>query len=352
MRGRLESGETIVDSRPGIRSLQGRNYQPAAFVPAPDLEDRVQQVSKSVMQVLDGAHEVAAGLIVDPNGWAITKASLVGERDEWTCRLFYVVDKVIVKGKVVAISRDHDVALMKLDVRERPVAPWAPARPEIGTFVVSILGRTTLPDRFSVIGAFAAHEPHDRVPQIPIGIKPDDSGLLLVQTDGWPTAEFDFWRNQFAPGDVVTHLNGIPTPTLVEFGKVMDRLTYASGSKEGEVEYDTPSPNSFAGDWVRVGIRRGTEEQTVRIPKVHETSAGGMLWYANPLSLRRDAFRWVFTHDGALRPEQCGGPVVDLAGRVVGLNIARADTTRTLAIPSDVLQVVIAELRAKVGKGE
>ena len=53
----------------------------------------------------------------------------------------------------------------------------------------------------------------------------------------------------------------------------------------------------------------------------------------------------VFAHDGRLSPEECGGPVVDLDGHVVGLNIARVDTARTLAIPADVLQKVISELQ-------
>lgn len=74
---------------------------------------------------------------------------------------------------------------------------------------------------------------------------------------------------------------------------------------------------------------------------------GALNWHSNPLSLRRESFPTVFAHDFRLRPEQCGGPVVDLSGNVVGLNIARADATRTLAIPADVLRMVIQELRAQ-----
>lgn len=125
----------------------------------------------------------------------------------------------------------------------------------------------------------------------------------------------------------------------------MDRLIYAASSDPRSVEYSSPVPGSFAGEWVTVGIQRGRERRTIRIPKVHSVGQGALGWHSNPLSLRREAFPAVFAHDAQLTPEECGGPVVDLTGAVVGLNIARADATRTLAIPADVLQEVISELR-------
>ena len=38
---------------------------------------------------------------------------------------------------------------------------------------------------------------------------------------------------------------------------------------------------------------------------------------------RADQFPWVFQHDTPLFPEQCGGPILDIDGNVVGINIAR-----------------------------
>jgi hypothetical protein len=186
--------------------------------------------------------------------------------------------------------------------------------------------------------------PND-IPQIPLSVEPGEAGAPIVKKAGWANAEFDAYRELLQPGDVVTHLNGIETPTIKEFGNAMDRLLYAACADADEVDYNAPAPGSFAGDWVSIGIRRGFEKLTIRIPKIHSGNEGALDWHSNPRSLRREGFPIVFAHDGCLRPEQCGGPVVDLAGRMVGLNIARADTTRTLAIPADVLQKVIAELR-------
>jgi hypothetical protein len=199
------------------------------------------------------------------------------------------------------------------------------------------------------VGAEACPEPArpNDIPQVPISVKANAAGAPAVEEPGRSSAEFDGYRELFEAGDVITHLNSIPTPTFAEFGKVMDRLLYTSGANGAGVDYKVRAPGSFVGDWVSVGIRRGTLDSTVRIPRIHSVNEGGLNWHSNPLSLRRELFPTVFAHDFSLRPEQCGGPVVDLSGNVVGLNIARADTTRTLAIPADVLRAVIKDLRTQ-----
>ena len=55
------------------------------------------------------------------------------------------------------------------------------------------------------------------------------------------------------------------------------------------------------------------------------------------VSGRRDGFPVVLQHDTVLKPADCGGPLVDLDGRAVGVNIARGGRVETYAVPSDVL---------------
>lgn len=347
-RDRLEAGEIVSAPQAGVRAMRARPSQPAAFAPALDIEDRVLQVQRSLIRILDGGHEVAAGLIVDADGWAITKASLVGSREQWSCRTFFSRDgQMIVKGRVVAASAEHDVALLKLAAGDLPAARWAQKLPTVGTFVFSILGGSQGPLQAAIVGAETCPElaRANDIPQIPISVQLNAAGAPTVKEAGANNAEFDAYKELLEPGDVITHLDNIPTPTGEEYGRVIDRLLYAPDANGMGVDYNRPARGSFAGDWVRVGIRRGSVETTVRIPKIHSTTRGALAWHSHPLSLRRESFPSVFSHDFSLRPEQCGGPVVNLAGEVVGLNIARADTTRTLAIPADVLQTVIKELR-------
>jgi serine protease Do len=63
------------------------------------------------------------------------------------------------------------------------------------------------------------------------------------------------------------------------------------------------------------------------------------------LSSRRGGFPKVIQHDTVLSPNQVGGPLVDLEGNILGLNIARAGRVETWALPADVLEAVYKDLK-------
>jgi serine protease Do len=66
------------------------------------------------------------------------------------------------------------------------------------------------------------------------------------------------------------------------------------------------------------------------------------------LSQRRAGFPSVLQHDTVLRPNECGGPLVDLDGRAVAVNIARAGRVASYAVPASVAISIVEEL--KTGK--
>ena len=53
-----------------------------------------------------------------------------------------------------------------------------------------------------------------------------------------------------------------------------------------------------------------------------------------PISQIRDSFSQVIQTDMKPKPNQIGGPVVDLNGRVRGITVARADRTRSFVMPA------------------
>jgi len=55
-------------------------------------------------------------------------------------------------------------------------------------------------------------------------------------------------------------------------------------------------------------------------------------------SFRRDGFQLAISHDAELRPEECGGPIFDLRGEFLGINISRFSRTRSYAIPKTILK--------------
>jgi S1-C subfamily serine protease len=66
-----------------------------------------------------------------------------------------------------------------------------------------------------------------------------------------------------------------------------------------------------------------------------------------PVSARATGFQRVFLHDTVLNPNQCGGPICNLDGQVVGLNIARAGRVSSYALPVDVVRPLLENMIAQ-----
>jgi serine protease Do len=64
------------------------------------------------------------------------------------------------------------------------------------------------------------------------------------------------------------------------------------------------------------------------------------------LSDRRGGFPQILQTDMALKPSDCGGPVVDLDGRTIGINIARAGRVESYAIPAAAVRAMIPDLKS------
>jgi serine protease Do len=67
------------------------------------------------------------------------------------------------------------------------------------------------------------------------------------------------------------------------------------------------------------------------------------------LSERRDDFPIALYHDQLLNPRLAGTPLVNLDGKVLGINIARAMRHRSLAIPGKEVARVVAGMRNQAG---
>jgi serine protease Do len=63
-----------------------------------------------------------------------------------------------------------------------------------------------------------------------------------------------------------------------------------------------------------------------------------------PLSEDGWGYPTALQHDLVLAPGQCGGPLVTLDGKVIGINIARSSRIRTFAIPSEAVMALMTEL--------
>jgi len=64
------------------------------------------------------------------------------------------------------------------------------------------------------------------------------------------------------------------------------------------------------------------------------------------LSDKRTGFPNILQHDSVLKPSDCGGPLVELDGKAVGINIARAGRVESYAIPSDTVLALLPDLKS------
>ncbi len=94
-----------------------------------------------------------------------------------------------------------------------------------------------------------------------------------------------------------------------------------------------------AGEEVKLRVRRGESETDFRV-RLASKSKVISNWdgedYANGgVSLRTDNFPEVIQHEIPLQPNDMGGPLLDLEGNALGLNISRVDRVTTFALPME-----------------
>lgn len=104
-----------------------------------------------------------------------------------------------------------------------------------------------------------------------------------------------------------------------------------------------------AGVEVTIHVRRGVDELTLKAKLTYKNEADRAAFQngmGGALSGRRTGFPAIVQHDTVIRPADCGGPIVDLDGRVLGVNIARAGRAETWALPASVIEPVLKDLIA------
>jgi serine protease Do len=132
--------------------------------------------------------------------------------------------------------------------------------------------------------------------------------------------------------------------------KVNDRIVAVNGRPiEDPESLINRLGKTKPGDVVTVRIQRDEEELSLKAtlgkrPPLGRGDFQNRL--GSELSNRRSGFPTILQHDTVLRPADCGGPLVDLDGKVVGINIARAGRTESYAIPTETVLALLPELKS------
>lgn len=108
------------------------------------------------------------------------------------------------------------------------------------------------------------------------------------------------------------------------------------------------------GDTVRVEYLTGEEKNQAKVVLARRPMVSGKHIaerFEGGKSIVRDGFKRIFTHDGRLYPEECGGPLVGLDGTFYGINIARLSRTASLTLPVDEVKSFLREAAGNIQSG-
>ena len=282
----------------------------------------LNSVVKAVtVSVLDGEEVVALGTKLSADGWIVTKASELG----WQTAVRFENGDEIVPTRVV-VNDENDIALMKLDRSLKNVpngrVPRTFAR---GTLLVSPASTS---QRLKIGIVSADRREVERVGGalgVLLGRDGVSVGGVQVQKVYEDTAAEGAGIKQ---GDVINSVNG----TVVLLREQVIK----------EVAANNPGEN------VEIALRRGEMPLVLDVVLGFRSTYFGQLdrnqQLSGKTSTRLTGFEEILQHDIPIDVEAMGGPLMDLSGNIVGVNIACADRVSTYALPIELVHRVFRDL--------
>jgi serine protease Do len=97
--------------------------------------------------------------------------------------------------------------------------------------------------------------------------------------------------------------------------------------------------------YLSLAVKLGDGAKLAPMPGSREQGTDSM---STMMSKRRWYFAQGIQHDCSIAPQDCGGPLIGLDGKVLGINIARAGRIQSYAIPIGLVQRMVADFRKGV----
>jgi len=263
--------------------------------------------------------DTCLGTIVGADGWILTKAhDLTGKI---TCTF---ADGNTLDARIVGVHESHDLAMLKVAQRLLHVATLADSKStQAGSWVASP-GATKDPVGIGVVSVATR-----KVKEAYLGIQ------LEMTKDGLEVQgilqKSAAWKAGLNSKDILLGVNGRKIVDMDQLQQIIADLT--------------------PGDAITLRVRRAGKEQELRAVLQSREQAGDFRSefqnrLGSELSTRRSGYSVILQHDSGLKASDCGGPLVDLKGRVVGINISRAGRVETWAVPAEIVSPLLEDLRS------
>ena len=277
--------------------------------------------SDSIALVFSGEQPKAIGTVVSDDGYILTKASEL--EDDLSCRL---KDGRHLNAKLIGVADAHDLAMLKVEAKNLTPIEWETKTvPAIGSWLIT----PSIEDKPLAIGVVSVAP--RRIRQTPgvLGVSLDDGegGAKITEVMRRSAAQ----KAGLKKDDIVLSVNG--------------QKTRNRESMVREIRKHKP------GDKVKLSVKRGDEELDLTATLGSHFTAGPAArsnfqnGLGGALSMRRAGFEQAVQHDTVLQPHECGGPVMSIDGKAVGINIARAGRVASYALPAKLVVAVIDDLK-------
>lgn len=276
------------------------------------IRERLQDLSA----VFFSKHDVVIyGVILTPDGYIATKAS---EFNSYKNLVIRIGAAKYDRFTVVGTDPATDIALVKVEASGLRAPGATGDEAVLGTLVVSN-GSTTRSSRRAQLGTISAS-----CRPIPNG----DTAYLGV-IFGTPCSIREVVKDGPAfqagakAGDEIVAFDGTPIATLEEVTPLL--------SKKG------------IGEKVTLKVKRNGKKISYTITLGSRRQALGEFQDSNDqisggFSKRRDDFPMVLQHDTPSRYTLMGGPLLNLKGELIGMNIARVNRGENYALPISLVQ--------------
>jgi serine protease Do len=341
------------------------------------VEPVIGAAQRATVRVMRDGQSVALGTIMTTDGLLVTKASEV----EGSRNLGAILhDGRSLRAVLVGVDEDNDLAFLRVAATDLSAAPWSRqiSTQEPGRWVAALwpavqeeeagdssrwqrlgerlLGLTTpehstptstsVPQPDEAETAYGVAVGVISAPRRTIAREGGVLGIQMSQANealGGVVIEAVQRRSgAFAaglePGDVITHVQGRSTSTASDLRSTV---------------FENPP-----GRTVRVAFRRHGQPMEVDVVLGRREEIFPHDFFdpqrilSGDTSRRRDGFTAVLQHHIPLHPAHCGGPLLDLDGQVVGINIARVNRSETYALPIDVVLRSVDQLKAQAAGGD
>ena len=289
------------------------------------LKTKLATAAQSTVRVWSGKKRLAYGTVIGDGRQVLTKWSEVAN----------AASSLVVDGpnreahdaKIIGVYEEEDLAILEINGEAlRPIA-WSNDKPALGAFLIAPQpdGRSAA---FGVVSVLERNLRETDLAFLGIGSDMEHKGPGVKVSEVQPNTGAA--AAGLKEGDIVLMVKERPISGLMELKSAL------TGTQPGET--------------VPLRVRTNGGEKTISVtlskrpelPKIYNPRLEQMERMGGKISRIRDSFTQVLQSDMRPSPDQIGGPVVDLEGRVIGITVARADRTRSFIMPSAAVVKMLA----------